>query len=54
MKKIYQQPETMTMEVDNNLPIAASPTVTIDSSSSVDANQVDVKNAGDWGDIWDE
>ena len=54
MKKIYQVPALTVTQVAECLPIAASnPNVTIDNSGSVGAEEVEVKGAGDWGDIWE-
>ena len=54
MKKTYQIPSVQVLEVAQCKPIAASqPGVTINTSGSVDAEDVEVKSAGDWGDIWD-
>ena len=49
MKKTYQAPALIVMNVQNSLPIATSLTINNDSQNNV---QGDVK--GDWGDIWDE
>jgi len=54
MKKIYQVPALTVTQVAECLPIAASdPKVTISNSGSVNAEEVEVKGAGDWGDIWE-
>ena len=54
MKKTYQNPSVQVLHVEEILPIAASvPGVTINHGESIDAGDVEVKDAGDWGDIWD-
>ena len=54
MKKIYQVPALTVTQVAECLPIAASdPTVTISNSGSVNAEEIEVKGAGEWGDIWE-
>ena len=52
MKKIYQVPALTVTQVAECLPIAISD-ITIDPTGSVNAEEVEVKGAGDWGDIWE-
>lgn len=49
MKKTYQQPTLVVMNMTQNLPIATSLNIDHTATNGV---QGDVK--GDWGDIWDE
>lgn len=49
MKKTYQQPTLVVMNMTQNLPIATSLNIDHTSQNNI---QGDVK--GEWGDIWDE
>ena len=53
MKKIYMQPLTAVVKTTLTTIIASSPNITINSSESVNAANVDAKYSGDW-DIWDD
>lgn len=53
MKKIYQVPALTVEQMAECMPIAASPQITVNTDENVDANDVEVKSAGEWGDIWE-
>ena len=55
MKKTYKMPEALTVLLSTNSIIATSPDVSINTSGSVDAANVEVKesNASDVN-VWDE
>lgn len=52
-KKTYIAPELETMHTASCLPIAQSnPDIKVDPTQESEADDLDVKNAGDW-DIWE-
>ncbi len=54
MKKIYQVPALTVEQMAECMPIAASaPQITVNTDENVDASDVEVKSAGEWGDIWE-
>ena len=54
MKKNYIQPATTVVAVAYALLLGASnPNVTVNTSGSVNAAEVDTKESGNWSNIWE-
>ena len=50
MKKNYMRPESTVMKIEMASMIATSPNVTVNSSGSVNANEVESREFDDWDD----